>query len=96
MDPQKLHDIWVLEFTQQLAFLLESIIHALGLLRSGVLEEIGVELLSRALEPAKAERDDNGVGPESNIAVADASDPVQLKWLRAASFSSRHIQLTAP
>ena len=77
VDPEKLHDIWVLESTQQLAFLLESIDHVLLLLWGGVLEENGVELLSRALEPAKAERDDSGVGPVSDIAFVGESDPVQ-------------------
>ena len=74
VDPEKLHDIWVLESTQQLAFLLEAIDHILW---GGVLEENGVELLSRALEPAKAERDDSGVGPVSDIAFVGESDPVQ-------------------
>ena len=77
VDPEKLHDIWVLESTQQLAFLLESIDHVLLLLWGGVLEENGVELFSRALEPAKAERDDSGVGPVSDIAFVGESDPVQ-------------------
>ena len=77
VDPEKLHDIWVLESTQQLAFFLESIDHELLLLWGGVLEENGVELLSRALEPAKAERDDSGVGPVSDIAFVGESDPIQ-------------------
>ena len=63
--------------TQQLTFLLESIDHVLLFLWGGVLEENCVELLSRALEPAKAERDDSGVGPVSDIAIVGESDPVQ-------------------
>ena len=77
VDPKKLHDIWVLESTQQLAFLLEPIDHVLLLLWGGVLEENRVELLSRALEPAKTERDDSGVGPVPDIAFVGESDPVQ-------------------
>ena len=76
-DPQKLHDIRVLESIQHLTFLLESIDHVLLLLLGGVLEENGVELLSRALEPAKAEREDSGVGPVSDIAFVSENDPVQ-------------------
>ena len=66
VDPQKLNDVWMLYSTEQLAFFLESFDHALLLLWRGVVVENGVELLSRALETAKAERDDGGVGPVSD------------------------------
>ena len=66
VDPQKLNDVWMLYSIEQLAFFLESFDHALLLLWGGVVVENGVELLSRALEPAKAERDDSGVGPVSD------------------------------